>query len=516
MKVITSILALVAWALVVAGEDLQCAESLGDPGYNGSVCTLSDVTIKRSTYDWSVINGTEVHFVNSTIPYIPTGLQRHMDRFEVFNLTRVNLQFIDFGDLDMAQNLKQLFLHDNYLDALNDNVFREVKLLELLDVSNNQIRTIQEDAFKGLTNLKSLLLQNNRITVITQQLKHLPNLHVLNLDYNAISSIAPNAVAGMQKLQDIQLRGNQIESLQISLCNGEHLFFDLFNNSANEVQFIWENSCPPLNNSLTVAAPYNHIERLIVDKNIHLLSVDLRYNNLSDIKYLTNFKNLSHLNLSHNSIADLPMNLMKNLTNLQYLDMGFNDLNKVDLANVRELLPNLKWIGFSNNLFECKNQIELRGSLKLQDINTDLQQCDPTLPSVVQVKPIEANLSRVPEEEETKTAKPKVEVVGAPNATLNEKSNVTKIETNTTSSAENDSDESKEEDSDNSELKSKIKKLIKDYGAYIILTLFGVVFILLLAVITLIYECRKRKETEISHFWELWGLNFCNFLCKIY
>jgi Leucine-rich repeat (LRR) protein len=70
------------------------------------------------------------------------------------------------------------------------SVFSQNELLELIDLSNNRLKTIKTGIFDGILELKYLYLQNNLINRISENaFINLFKLEYLDLSNNFISSI---------------------------------------------------------------------------------------------------------------------------------------------------------------------------------------------------------------------------------------------------------------------------------------------------------------------------------------
>ncbi|XP_064455105.1 slit homolog 3 protein-like [Ornithodoros turicata] len=77
----------------------------------------------------------------------------------------------------------------NYIDAIN-NAFRGLQLLERLDIDNNDLENVPDDAFKSNINLKTLNMGYNKISWIGKHaFSSLVNLVVLKLSNNRLTSL---------------------------------------------------------------------------------------------------------------------------------------------------------------------------------------------------------------------------------------------------------------------------------------------------------------------------------------
>ncbi|KAF5279774.1 hypothetical protein FQR65_LT15273 [Abscondita terminalis] len=138
----------------------------------------------------------------------------------------------DNEDLDLSHNL---------ITRLGANVFRDADLLNLqsLNLHGNQIDQIDEDAFRGVVNLRLLDLSDNKIVALkpdtiprwvirlnlnSNPLKRLepmfltsPLLRYLALENCQLEDVHPQAFQLLSGLQDLSLRDNKFTHLNESV-----------------------------------------------------------------------------------------------------------------------------------------------------------------------------------------------------------------------------------------------------------------------------------------------------------
>ena len=83
-------------------------------------------------------------------------------------------------------------------------------LFEVLDLHDNRIQEIEEEAFKDLIDLKGLDLSLNIISSVGDTLEPLTNLMKLNLSDNYITSLPRNAFHALEKLSTLDVSNNTI------------------------------------------------------------------------------------------------------------------------------------------------------------------------------------------------------------------------------------------------------------------------------------------------------------------
>ncbi len=138
-------------------------------------------------------------------------------------------------------SLKALFLASNKFDTLFDRSFQSIfsGWLKILDLSNNTISCVYEDAFVGLHSLEYLNLCNNKIGTeivdiekcvnannFVRILKHLKAVQNLQLCSNELSSLNsdPLVFKNSTKLKILNLEKNKIKSLNNFFCANETQF----------------------------------------------------------------------------------------------------------------------------------------------------------------------------------------------------------------------------------------------------------------------------------------------------
>ena len=225
-------------------------------------------------------------------------------------------------------DLASLNLDLNQLSSLPERPFEGLTNLQKLYLSSNQLENLAESVFEGLNNLQDLSLYNN-------QLKHLPgrlfeglyNLQKLSLSSNQLESVPERLFEGLNSLQDLSLYSNQLTALPERLFKGLHSLQRLYL-SHNAFEDFPEALFEGLNN---------------------LQMLYLSYNRLSSLpeRLFEGLANLQMLYLEINELVLLPKHLFDSLNNLQQLDLRGNQLNKESIRLLQILRKRgVRKIGF--------------------------------------------------------------------------------------------------------------------------------------------------------------------------
>lgn len=208
-----------------------------------------------------------------------------------------------------------LGLQNNAIQAITGKLFGDSQTSSIynLELSNNQIQSIHDDAFKGVTRISYVYLTNNKLTVFPSKPLKNPNPSGLYLQNNQIAFIAPGGLDTFTNLQYLDLQQNQIT----------HLRTNLFQKQTN-------------------------LQRLYLANNLISVVESGAFNNL---------RSITHIYLQENLIVFLPT--FPRLTSLRYLYLGNNRIANIgqdcfgELTDPVDGLTVLRTLDFSGNQLAC-------------------------------------------------------------------------------------------------------------------------------------------------------------------
>ena len=327
-----------------------------------------------------------------------------------------------FYNLD--NHLKRLELYSNKIQEIKANTFNNLNVLDYLDLSPNEITTVETHSFDGLVNLKILFLSLNKIELIQKDLLGpLISLEYFSFTRNEISNIEANSLDGMQsltelrlysnklrlikknmfssliKLERLLLHKNEIEKIEVNSFYGmaslkklylnsnrlkyvsSGLFSGLYNLeelllNENQIKSIQLDSFQDLRKLTYLALFRNKIETIkdsTFSNLIHLSSLDLSQNNLISIEYGT-FQNLSNLDLfdlSHNYLDGLSEKIFENFDFNGSLNLDFNFVKRLGANFFLNSLYNLNELNLRNNELVLIEDNSLRSLYKLEKLYLD-------------------------------------------------------------------------------------------------------------------------------------------------
>ncbi|XP_033341970.2 uncharacterized protein LOC117229536 [Megalopta genalis] len=141
------------------------------------------------TLDRASRNLTAIEITDSEIPNLPGFLfVKFRERLAKLDLHGIGIQTIDQFAFRGLTNLQELLLWGNKLEVLDGALFAETPSLKVLDVSFNQIQVIHYQVFMSLPNLESFYFDYNQIKMIDySMLAYLKNLKNVKFEKNPLN-----------------------------------------------------------------------------------------------------------------------------------------------------------------------------------------------------------------------------------------------------------------------------------------------------------------------------------------
>ncbi|XP_034042485.1 toll-like receptor 8 [Thalassophryne amazonica] len=252
-------------------------------------------------------------------------------------------QFEGYGDI-ACLNLSR----NGFSAALNGTEFSPLSNLTYLDLSFNKIDLAYNNAFKELKKLEVLDLSYNShyfeaygVTHNMNFLKNLPALRVLNMSHNSISTLTTKELSS-KSLRELQFQYNCLGTLWKGKDSSYAMLFSNLTNltildiSYNKIKKMPKNVIVNLPRNLTVL----HISHnFLVDFNWEQLKtfprleiLDLSFNSLSFITHeiASVSHNLTLLDMSHNYISQLTDGFLKGAKSLRTLVLSSNRLTIIN------------------------------------------------------------------------------------------------------------------------------------------------------------------------------------------
>ncbi|GLT26046.1 hypothetical protein SLA2020_011360 [Shorea laevis] len=202
--------------------------------------------------------------------------------------------------------LRNLNLHGNQMDGLLPRSLVNCRMLEVLDVGNNNISDTFPHWLQSLTHLQVLVLRSNKFHGSVQSTKEspsFPKLRVLDLSSNYFVGALPvRYIENFNAMMDSHKDGGSPEYMMVSTRANSYQY---------SVVVTWKGFDYELQKILTIFS------------SIHL-SNNMFEGEIPDV--IGKLSSLKGLNLSHNNLTGHIPPSLGNLTNLEWLDLSSNKL----------------------------------------------------------------------------------------------------------------------------------------------------------------------------------------------
>ncbi|EDW31947.1 GL10699 [Drosophila persimilis] len=277
-----------------------------------NLSNLVKVTLKRNLLEvipkFTGLTGLK-HLIlaNNRIRSISSEALAVLPMLKTLDLSRNQLHSIEANSFPKSTRLAHLILNWNEIANVDEHSFAALNNLTDLELNNNRLNSLPVGVFKNLNRLKKLALSYNHLEINWSTFRGLLSLQRLQLKSNQIRSLQDGVFYVMRNIESIELDHNQISSLSrqglFNLTKLHHL--SLSNNSISRIELdTWE-----FTQSLE--------------------SLDLSHNSISEFKpqHLDCLQRLKQLNLAHNKLQYLQENTFDCVKNLEELNLRRNRLS---------------------------------------------------------------------------------------------------------------------------------------------------------------------------------------------
>lgn len=276
-----------------------------------------------------------VEIRNSTIAKIPSKMFANFTKVNIFRARGVKIQELLANDFESADNLMLLDLSHNEIKKLENFLFANLKEIKEIDLSFNQIESIDDGAFDRMGyNLTRLDLSENKLKSFKEDF--LLNMIVnvtriwlpfdLNLRNNEIDNIEPSQKEAIILPEvNLELSGNRMTELK--LVKIEIFEIRLNNHSLTSVD------C----NATLINLDDNKLTKLRIKGKTLILSA--KNNQLSELTFDDHLSFLKSLVISGNNLSsDTVYNFLQKTINIETLDISNNPLNSLKIDTFSELV----------------------------------------------------------------------------------------------------------------------------------------------------------------------------------
>lgn len=191
---------------------------------------------------------------------------RSLRTLSVSKITSDKLQSEDF--LEFGNELEDLKMSRGGLKSILNNAFKYVKGLKRIDLSENRIAKIDDDAFKDLEHSLVALKMAHSLapdyhTLSANIFKPLSSLEYLDVSNNRIKAISETSFHFMKTLRGLELRDNQIDTIAKGTFQGDiHTKLEMVSYAFNAIKYVAQHTFVDLASLKHLVLDDNRIEKI--------------------------------------------------------------------------------------------------------------------------------------------------------------------------------------------------------------------------------------------------------------
>lgn len=145
---------------------------------------------------------------------IPSILCNTFRNAQIMYLHQIGIESIDDYSFANCSKLGYVNVNDNKVFHIAENAFQWNSYIGGLELKNNQIKSLGENTFVNLQSLKYLWISSNNITDLPSGIfSHLKSLESLTLGNNQISILKPEWFEILEIIEELDLSSNRIEQI---------------------------------------------------------------------------------------------------------------------------------------------------------------------------------------------------------------------------------------------------------------------------------------------------------------
>lgn len=286
------------------------------------------------------------------------------NKLQILDLSRNALEELPAKAFVNAMNLIEIDLSYNHFAMMPSDVFMTMET-DVDEDPNFTPETTEENTIQPLEKLRVIRLNNNYLTFIDPNwFRYLKSLETVTLNDNLFTEIdLSTAFRNNFALRSIQLQNNKFTHITTDQFKSELDSFDISNNTENTgMQPIQVNArtinisntnsrvCFITFNAAVLNAEHNQINSITVNENPneYLQELYLNYNHISSADFLAGLQKVEIIDLSHNSLLQMSLNVFEKMQHLTTLNIAYNKFTNIDFAFI-EPATSLTHLDISNN-----------------------------------------------------------------------------------------------------------------------------------------------------------------------
>ncbi|CAH1796137.1 unnamed protein product [Owenia fusiformis] len=313
-------------------------------------------------------NITALYFGSNMISEIHRGYFEPYPMLKVIELSNNEIELADQNAFHGLTELEEINLKGNKIEDLDPYMFNGL-VLDSLDVSDNMLRSLDENTFSNATIKKLSIEENKKLKTISDDAFENSTIREIVIKNCNLDGVSVSCLKSINGLTRLEISNNR---KQLNLPSG------LFSNMSLQVLKLDNNKLQTLNflGSVDVTdLSLNENKGLVVDfspfpsmSNTAYLSMENIGISLIGDNAFKNLENLVSLKMMHNNIKNLNSSAFKHFKKISELHFWYNKINYIS-NDFGRTLPTLEYFELKNNSLKSINGGMFRGMNKLIILN---------------------------------------------------------------------------------------------------------------------------------------------------
>lgn len=201
-----------------------------------------------------------------SLSFLPLISMRSLRTLAVSKISSTQLQSEDF--LEFGSELEDLKMSQGGLKSIFGNAFKYLRGLKRLDLSENRITKIDDEAFKDLEHSLIALKMAHALdpdyhTLSANIFKPLTAIQYLDMSNNKIKAISETSFHFMKAIKALELRDNQIDQIAKGTFQGDiHSRLETISFAFNAIKYIAQHTFVDLASLKHLNLDDNRIEKI--------------------------------------------------------------------------------------------------------------------------------------------------------------------------------------------------------------------------------------------------------------
>ncbi|GLV33942.1 uncharacterized protein CBL_11174 [Carabus blaptoides fortunei] len=183
----------------------------------GGLVTLEKLTISKLVNNLEqfafrgLSNLTELMLIENPLQTIPEGMFNALPKLKALRITHSGIKTIS-NKVFRNTNIEILDLSDNEISTIEDCAFCDMKNIYYIHLQTNKLTSFEPDILLGPSPIKGIALYDNKISTI-RPFSMMPALVGLAISNNTINKIEDNSFANCSNFQLLDVSDNRLEDI---------------------------------------------------------------------------------------------------------------------------------------------------------------------------------------------------------------------------------------------------------------------------------------------------------------